>query len=64
MPKMKTSSSSKKRFELRKNGTIKYFKQNKRHILTNRSHKRKVDGRKSRTLRNRTQTKTIATLIR
>ncbi len=41
MPKMKTKSSAKKRFRMNKNGVIKRGRQNKSHIMTKKSSKRK-----------------------
>ena len=41
MPKMKTKSGAKKRFTLKKSGVIKRNSQNRRHILTKKSTKRK-----------------------
>ena len=41
MPKIKTHSSSKKRFRKSKSGVIKYSKAFRRHILTKKSSKRK-----------------------
>ncbi|MEG2457254.1 MAG: 50S ribosomal protein L35, partial [Clostridia bacterium] len=42
MPKMKTHSGAKKRFRLTASGKLKRAKQNKNHILTKKSQKRKV----------------------
>lgn len=47
MPKMKTHSSSKKRFKLTKNGKIKRSHGYKSHILTKKSPKRKRNLRHS-----------------
>mgnify|MGYP000422479859 CR=1 FL=1 len=47
MPKQKTNSSAKKRFKLKKSGVIKRNKQNRRHILTKKSPKRKRGLRKA-----------------
>ena len=41
MPKVKTHSSSKKRFSLTKSGLVKRGQMGKRHILTKKSAKRK-----------------------
>ncbi len=41
MPKIKTHSGASKRFGVTKNGHVKYSHQNRRHILTKRSTKRK-----------------------
>ena len=46
MPKMKTHSSSKKRFKLTKNGKVKRAHGYKSHILTKKSAKRKRNLRK------------------
>ena len=45
--KIKTHSSSKKRFSLTATGKVKRFKANKSHILTKKTTKRKRDLRKS-----------------
>ncbi len=42
MPKMKTVSSAKKRFKLKKNGTIKRGSAFRSHILTKKDQKRKL----------------------
>ncbi|TYQ15917.1 UNVERIFIED_CONTAM: large subunit ribosomal protein L35 [Acetivibrio alkalicellulosi] len=47
MPKIKTHSSSKKRFSLTGTGKVKRFKAYKSHILTKKSTKRKRNLRKS-----------------
>lgn len=39
--KVKTNSGAKKRFNLSKNGKVKFQKTNKRHRLTQKAHKRK-----------------------
>ena len=41
MPKIKSHSGASKRFSVTKNGHVKYSHQNRRHILTKRSTKRK-----------------------
>ena len=41
MPKLKTHSASKKRFNITKSGNIKYFHSGKSHLLTKKSKKRK-----------------------
>ncbi|HAN44743.1 MAG TPA: 50S ribosomal protein L35 [Ruminococcaceae bacterium] len=41
MPKLKTHSGAKKRFNLTKNGKVKRASANRRHILTKKSTKRK-----------------------
>ncbi|MDX2177474.1 MAG: 50S ribosomal protein L35 [Candidatus Sumerlaeia bacterium] len=50
MPKMKTHSGTKKRFKVTGTGKVKYTKQNRRHILTKKSVKRKRHLRKAGTL--------------
>lgn len=63
MPKMKTKSSAKKRFTTTASGKIKYYKMNKRHILTKKSRKLKRTARKSQILQNDKQSKALRTLI-
>lgn len=46
MPKLKTHSGAKKRFDLTKSGSVKRNKMNRRHILTKMSTKRKRGLRK------------------
>ncbi len=41
MPKAKTNSGAKKRFRLKKSGKVKRGQVGKRHLLVNKSHKRK-----------------------
>jgi large subunit ribosomal protein L35 len=41
MPKMKTNRGARKRFKVTKKGEIKFFRANKRHILTKKTTKRK-----------------------
>ena len=41
MPKMKTNRGAAKRFKVKKDGSIRYNKANRRHILTKKSSKRK-----------------------
>lgn len=41
MPKMKTNKAAAKRFQVTGKGRLKHKKQNRRHILTNKSAKRK-----------------------
>jgi large subunit ribosomal protein L35 len=41
MPKMKSSSGARKRFKISKNGDVKFYHCNKRHILTKKATKRK-----------------------
>ncbi len=50
MPKMKTNSSAKKRFRMNKNGVIKRGRQNKSHIMTKKSSKRKMSMRAGSTV--------------
>lgn len=60
MPKMKTHSGAKKRFRLTASGMLKRKKQNRNHILTKKSTKRKrglrqggyVDETQAATIRN------------
>ena len=47
MPKIKTHSGASKRFSLTKNGKVKRAQQNRRHILTKMSTKRKRNLRKT-----------------
>lgn len=49
MPKMKTNSGAKKRFKVKKNGTIKRGSAFRSHILTKKSQKRKVNLRGPKT---------------
>ncbi len=63
MPKQKTNSSAKKRFEVKKSGVIKRNQQGKRHILTKKSSKRKRDLRKGAYVSSAEQ-KTIKTLVK
>ena len=46
MPKQKTNKSVAKRFKVRKSGSIKRNKQNRSHIMTKKSAKRKMHLRK------------------
>ena len=41
MPKMKTNRGARKRFKVTKKGEVKFFRANKRHILTKKTTKRK-----------------------
>ncbi len=50
MPKMKTKSSAKKRFRMNKNGVIKRGCQNRSHIMTKKSSKRKMKMRAGSTV--------------
>ena len=50
MPKLKTHSGAKKRFNLTKTGKVKRAKAYKSHILTKKSQKRKRGLRKATTL--------------
>jgi len=47
MPKMKTKKAAARRFSFTAGGTVKYKKQNLRHILTKKSAKRKRNLRHS-----------------
>ncbi len=47
MPKMKTKSGAKKRFKVRKSGTIARNKQGHRHFMRHKSHKQNVRLRQS-----------------
>ena len=62
MPKMKTHSGAKKRFELTATGKVKRGHQGKSHILSKKTTKRKRRLRTA-TLVSVTQEKTIKTLI-
>ena len=50
MPKMKTNSGAKKRFRVKKNGSIKRGSAFRSHILTKKSQKRKVALRGPQTI--------------
>jgi large subunit ribosomal protein L35 len=50
MPKMKTVSSAKKRFKVKKNGSIKRGSAFRSHILTKKDQKRKVGLRGPKTI--------------
>ena len=63
MPKMKTNSASKKRFTVKKNGDVKYYKMNKRHILTKKKTKVKRNSRKSVVLSSGKQSKTVRAMV-
>ena len=62
MPKQKSHSGAKKRFKLRGSGSIKRAQQNRRHILTKKSTKRKRQLRRSTTV-SASQEKTIRQMI-
>lgn len=62
MPKVKTHSSSKKRFSLTGTGKVKRAKAYKSHILTKKTTKRKRNLRKS-TIASEANAATIKTLI-
>ena len=62
MPKMKSHSGAKKRFELTATGKVKRYSQNKSHILSKKSTKRKRRLRTG-TYVSSTQEKTIKGLI-
>lgn len=59
MPKMKTHSSSKKRFKITKSGRVKRMKAYKSHLLNGKSRKRKRDLRKATLVSSSTMEKTI-----
>ena len=50
MPKMKSNSGAKKRFKIKKNGSIKRGSAFRSHILTKKSQKRKVSLRGPKTV--------------
>ena len=62
MPKMKSHSGAKKRFKLTATGKVKRYSQNKRHIISKKSTKRKRRLRTG-TYVSSTQEKTIKGLI-
>jgi large subunit ribosomal protein L35 len=62
MPKIKTHSSSKKRFKLTGTGKVKRSKANKQHLLNHKSAKRKR-GLRSTKLADRTNARIIKKLI-
>jgi large subunit ribosomal protein L35 len=62
MPKLKTHSGAKKRFNLTKSGKVKRSRAYKSHILTKKSAKRKRNLRKS-TIADVTNTKAIKLLL-
>ncbi len=62
MPKQKTNKSATKRFKLRKSGSIKRYKQGRRHILTKKSAKRKMHLRKGTTM-SKSDEKNVKTLM-
>ena len=62
MPKMKSHSGAKKRFKLTATGKVKRYSQNKSHILSKKSTKRKRRLRTG-TYVSATQEKTVKTLI-
>lgn len=62
MPKQKTSRAARKRFKMTKNGKIKRYNQNRRHILTKKTTKRKRALRKSSYVSKQEQ-KTMTKLI-
>lgn len=63
MPKQKTSSAAKKRLNLLKSGKIKRAQQNRRHILTKKTTKRKRGLRQGAYV-SKTQAKTMTALIK
>lgn len=62
MPKIKSHSGAKKRFNVLKSGKVKRGKQNKSHILTKKSSKRKRNLRQG-TYVDSSQEKKIRTLL-
>lgn len=62
MPKMKSHSGAKKRFKITATGKVKRYSQNKSHILSKKSTKRKRRLRTG-TYVSATQEKTVKTLI-
>ena len=62
MPKMKSNSGAKKRFKITATGKVKRYSQNKSHILSKKSTKRKRRLRTG-TYVSATQEKTVKTLI-
>lgn len=62
MPKVKTRSSAKKRFKLKKSGAIKYTKGFRRHILTKKTTKRKRNLRSSAHI-SKSDIKRVTTLL-
>lgn len=62
MPKMKTKSSAKKRFRMNKNGVIKRGCQNRSHIMTKKSSKRKMKMRAGSTVAKADQAKVARAL--
>jgi len=62
MPKQKSHSGAKKRFTVLKSGLVKRSKQNKRHILTKKTTKRKRDLRQQ-TYVSKAQEKTIRNMV-
>ena len=62
MPKQKTNKSAAKRFKLRKNGSIKRYKQNRSHIMTKKSAKRKMHLRQGTNV-SKSDEKNIRTLM-
>ena len=62
MAKQKSHSGAKKRFKVLKSGRIKRAKQNRRHILTKKTTKRKR-GLRQATYVSKTQEKTIRNMV-
>ena len=62
MPKQKTNSAAKKRFDVKKSGAIKRGKQGRRHILTKKTTANKRNLRKSAYVSS-AQSKTIKKLV-
>jgi len=63
MPKMKSHSGAKKRFRVSNSGKVKIAHQNKNHILTKKSSKRKMGLRQGEYLTSNKQSATIKTMI-
>jgi len=62
MPKMKTVSSAKKRFKVKKNGSIKRGSAFRSHILTKKDQKRKVGLRSPQTI-DKADVKSVKTML-
>lgn len=63
MPKMKSHSGAKKRFRVTKSGKIKRNYQNKNHILTKKTSKRKMKLRQGTYLASKKETATLKNMI-
>jgi large subunit ribosomal protein L35 len=62
MPKMKTVSSAKKRFKVKKNGSIKRGSAFRSHILTKKDQKRKLGLRSPQTI-DKADIKSVKTML-